>query len=151
MIDISLGLDTELTGRENIINMGRMRGYTTKQILQKMDSIIEFSDLGQFIDIPIKTYSAGMTTRLVFAVATSLEPGILLMDEWIGAGDASFFDKALNRINNILENSRVMVLATHSFHLVKETCNKVLVLDRGSQVYFGDIAGWDFDKMCAIS
>ncbi|WP_240008186.1 ABC transporter ATP-binding protein [Pseudaquidulcibacter saccharophilus] len=151
MIDISLGLDTELTGRENIINMGRMRGYTTKQILQKMDSIIEFSDLGQFIDIPIKTYSAGMTTRLVFAVATSLEPDILLMDEWIGAGDASFFDKALNRINNILENSRVMVLATHSFHLVKETCNKVLVLDRGSQVYFGDIAGWDFDKMCAIS
>lgn len=146
MIDIGLGLDYELTGRENIVNMGRMRGFTTKQVLQKMDSIIDFSDLGQFIDLPIKTYSAGMTTRLVFAVATSLEPDILLMDEWIGAGDAGFFQKALDRINNILEKSRVMVLASHSFGLIKETCNKVLVLESGTQKYFGPVDGWDFDN-----
>lgn len=143
MIDISLGVDAELTGRENIINMGRLRGFTIKQVNAKMDAIIEFSDLGQFIDIPLKTYSAGMITRLVFSVATSLEPDILLMDEWIGAGDAGFYDKALSRMNSILEQSRIMVLATHNVHLMRETCNKVLVLDHGKVKYCGDISGFD--------
>jgi ABC-type polysaccharide/polyol phosphate transport system ATPase subunit len=145
MIDISLGLDIDLTGRENIITMGRMRGFNIKEILKKIPDIIEFSDLGQFIELPIKTYSAGMTTRLVFAVATSLEPDILLMDEWIGAGDAAFFEKAVSRMNNILEKSRVMVLASHNFTLIKEVCNKLLVLNGGKQVYFGDLKAWDFE------
>ena len=143
MIDVNLGLDGELTGRENLINMGRIRGYTTKQIVAKMTDIIEFTDLGQFIDLPLKTYSAGMVTRLIFGVATSMDPEILLMDEWIGAGDKSFFDKATNRLNNILTRSRVIVLASHNWTLIQEICNKLLVLDSGEQVYFGDIEGWD--------
>ncbi len=146
MIDIGMGLDQELTGRENIINMGRMRGYTTKDIEKKMASIIEFSELGTFIELPIKTFSAGMTTRLVFAVATSLDPDILLMDEWIGAGDAGFFHKAVDRMNDILARSRVMVLASHNFSLIQNVCNKLLVLEGGRSVYFGNIAGWDFDQ-----
>ncbi|BEV11623.1 ABC transporter ATP-binding protein [Asticcacaulis sp. DW145] len=145
MIDIALGMDLELTGRENIIIMGRMRGYTTKQIIQKIPDIVDFSDLGQFIDLPLKTYSAGMTTRLVFGVATSLEPDILLMDEWIGAGDASFFQKALDRLNDILAKSRVIVLASHNQDLIKSLCNKVLVMNSGSQIFFGDVASWDFE------
>lgn len=143
MININLGLDAELTGRENVVNMGRIRGFTSKQILGKMDDIIAFTDLGQFIDLPVKTYSAGMTTRLIFGVATSLDPEVLLMDEWIGAGDKSFFDKATERLNNILTRSRVIVLASHNFNLINRLCNKLLVLEGGNQVYFGPLEGWD--------
>jgi ABC-type polysaccharide/polyol phosphate transport system ATPase subunit len=145
MIDIGLGLDWNLTGHENVMNMGRIRGFTTKQILNQMAEIVEFSDLGQFIDLPIKTYSAGMVARLVFAVATSLEPDILVMDEWMGAGDAAFFEKATARMNDILQKSRIMVLASHNNGLLKSVCNKILVLKSGSQVFFGDINDWDFD------
>lgn len=144
MVDIGLGADDHLTGRENIINMARLRGFTTKQILAQIPEIVDFSDLGQFIDLPMKTYSAGMKSRLVFAVATCFEPDILLLDEWIGAGDASFFDKAREKMDQILMNSRMMVLATHNFQLVKDVCNKLLVLDSGSQVYFGDTEGYKF-------
>ena len=151
MIDISLGVDAELTGRENILNMGRMRGHTIRQIQAKVPEIIEFSDLGHFVDLPMKTYSAGMSTRLVFAVATSLEPDVLLMDEWIGAGDASFFQKALDRLHNILERSRVIALASHNFPLIQSLCNKLIVLDAGQQVYFGPISGWDFDNQREIA
>ncbi len=142
MLDITLGVDPELTGIENVLTMGRLRGYTTRQMMAKMPEIVDFSDLGQFIDLPMKTYSAGMYTRLVFAVATSLEPDILLMDEWIGAGDAAFFEKAKARINGILAKSRIMVLATHSPNLIKETCTKVLVLESGKAKFFGDVNTW---------
>jgi len=151
MIDISLGVDAELTGRENILNMGRMRGHTIRQIQAKVPEIIEFSDLGQFIELPMKTYSAGMATRLVFAVATSLEPDVLLMDEWIGAGDAGFFQKAMDRLHGILERSRVIALASHNVPLIQSLCNKLIVLDAGQQVYFGPIEGWDFSKQCEIA
>ncbi len=143
MLDIQLGVDREMTGRENLINMGRMRGYSTKQIMQMTPEIIEFTDLGQYIDLPLKTYSAGMTTRLIFGVATSMDPQILLMDEWIGAGDKFFFEKATARLNDILTKSRVIVLASHNFGLIKNVCTKLLVLDGGNQIYFGPIGGWD--------
>lgn len=147
MIDISLGLDSSFTGRENMLNMGRMRGFTTRQILAKVDEIVEFSELGPYIDLPVKTYSAGMQTRLVFAVATSLEPDILLLDEWIGAGDAGFAAKAAQRMKDVLSKSRALVLATHNISLIHNVCNKVLVLNGGAQDYFGDVEGWDFQKM----
>jgi len=144
MIDISRGLDGDLTGRENMIAMGRLRGYTTKQILAKADEIIEFSELGAYIDLPVKTYSAGMMARLVFAVATNWDPDVLLLDEWIGAGDAAFQDKAKARMSSILERSRVLVLATHAVSLVHAVCNKLLVLDGGKQVYFGKVEDYEF-------
>lgn len=146
MVDISLGVDSNLTGEENIINMARRRGYTTKQILARIPEIVEFSDLGNFIDLPFKTYSAGMCARLIFAVATSFDPDILLLDEWIGAGDAGFFDKAQAKMNDILTKSRVMVLATHNVELVRNVCTKLLVLDGGSQVFFGDVKDWTFQQ-----
>ncbi len=143
MIDIGLGVDNELSGRENVFNMGRIRGYTTKQIMGMMDDIVDFTELGQFIDMPLRTYSAGMRTRLVFGVATSREPEILLMDEWIGAGDKSFFEKASKRLTEMLHKSRVIVLASHNYALISKMCNKVLVMDGGKQIYFGPIEGWD--------
>jgi len=142
MIDVNIGLDVVLTGRENIMAMGRMRGFHTKQILGKLGEITTFSELGAFIDLPVKTYSAGMLSRLVFAVATSLDPDVLLLDEWIGAGDASFQDRAAERMNQILEKSRALVLATHNFHLLETVCNKVLVLNGGRQSFFGTIDEW---------
>jgi lipopolysaccharide transport system ATP-binding protein len=151
MIDIGLGLDAALTGRDNIIAMGRMRGYDTRTIKAQIPEILEFSDLGGFIDLPVKAYSAGMQARLVFAVATTLEPDVLLLDEWIGAGDAAFYDKAIGRMNDILTKSRVMVLATHNVSLMSTVCNKLLVLDGGRQIYFGNIDGWDFEQRMPIS
>lgn len=143
MIDIGLGLDAALTGRENIVNMGRIRGFTTKKILEIMDEIIEFSDMGAFIDLPLKTYSSGMRARLVFSVATSMDPEILLMDEWIGAGDKLFHDKASKRLKDVLTRSRIIVLASHNFNLIKRMCNKLLVMKAGSPIFFGKIEDWD--------
>lgn len=143
MIDIGLGLDSAHTGRENIFNMGRMRGISRKAIEASMEAIVEFSELGAFIDLPVQTYSSGMRTRLVFSVATTLKPDVLLLDEWIGAGDAAFHEKAANRMNSLLENSRAMVLATHSFGMVQKVCNKLLVLDQGRTLYLGSVADYD--------
>lgn len=145
MIDIGLGLDQNLTGRDNIINMGRMRGFSTKEILAKMEAIISFSDLGSYIDLPIKIFSSGMSSRLVFSVATTLDPDILLFDEWLSTGDADFIHKATERMDQLMHLSRGMVLASHSPALIKGMCNKVLILDGGDQIYFGDVAGWDFE------
>lgn len=150
MIDVGLGLDPNVTGRDNIINMGRMRGFTTKQILGRMNEIIEFSGLGSYIDLPIKIFSTGMASRLVFSVATTLDPDILLFDEWLNTGDAEFIEKATERMNFLMDKSRGMILASHSFDLIKKMCNKLLVLDAGQQVYFGDVAGWDFDTRQSI-
>jgi lipopolysaccharide transport system ATP-binding protein len=144
MVDIGLGADSNLTGVENIVNMARRRGFNTRQILAKIPEIVEFSELSQFIDLPFKTYSAGMSARLVFAVATCFEPDILLLDEWIGAGDAAFIEKAKKKMDDILERSRLLVLATHNQPLVKTVCNKLLVLEGGKQRYFGSVEGWEF-------
>ncbi|MCR6660056.1 MAG: ABC transporter ATP-binding protein [Asticcacaulis sp.] len=149
MIDVGLGLDRSLTGRENIITMGRMRGFTTKQVLAKMEEIIDFSELGPYIDLPMKTYSTGMGARLVFSVATSLDPDILVMDEWLGAGDASFVKKAGDRMKDILGRARCLVLGSHNFNLIRDTCNKLVVLHNGTQIYFGDTAYWDFKNFRA--
>ena len=148
MIDTYQGVDAELTGRENLINMGRIRGFTTKQLIEKTPEIMEFTELGPYIDLPLKTYSAGMVTRLIFGVATSFEPDILLMDEWIGAGDKFFFEKASHRLNSVLTRARVIILASHSWALISGFCNKLLVMNHGKQVYFGPIENWDEANNC---
>jgi lipopolysaccharide transport system ATP-binding protein len=137
MIDISFGLDAEATGIENIVRMGRLRGMTGKQIKSRMDEIVEFSEIGSFVGLPMKTYSAGMQMRLVFSVATSFDPEILLLDEWLGAGDIGFLEKAKERMNSLVEKSRALVLASHSIDLIGAVCNKLLVMNGGQVEYFG--------------
>jgi lipopolysaccharide transport system ATP-binding protein len=144
MIDVGLGLDGNLTGRENIFTMARMRGFSAREVTAKFAEIIDFSELGSFIDLPVKVYSSGMASRLVFSLATTLDPDILLLDEWLGTGDAQFILKATERMNSLLTRSRVMVLASHSRPLIENVCNRLLVLQEGEQVYFGDTKGWDF-------
>lgn len=131
LFNISLGFRREATGRRNILLRGLINGWTISEIEERMDDIIEFSELGEFIDLPFKSYSQGMAARLAFSIATSMEPEILLMDEWIGAGDQGFQEKARQRMAALAEKASIIVLASHNHSLLKNTCNKFLELNHG--------------------
>ncbi len=137
LFNISIGFRQEATGRRNIMLRGLINGWTEDQIAGRTEEIIEFSELGDFIDMPFRSYSQGMAARLAFAIATTMEPEILLMDEWIGAGDAAFQVKAKQRMNELAEKAGIIVLASHSEELLKKTCNKRLELERGRVKSFG--------------
>mgnify|MGYP001051435860 CR=1 FL=1 len=131
LFNINLGFRPEATGRRNILLRGLINGWTEDQIAERTEEIIEFSELGEFIDMPFKSYSQGMGARLAFAIATTLEPEILLMDEWIGAGDASFQKKVSDRMNLLAEKAGIIVLASHSEEILKSACNKRMELEKG--------------------
>jgi ABC-2 type transport system ATP-binding protein/lipopolysaccharide transport system ATP-binding protein len=105
----------------------------------RVDEIAKFTELGYYIDMPVRTYSAGMMVRLCFAVATSVRPQILLMDEWIAAGDAAFLNKARQRMENFLSGTSILVLASHSVPLLKEWCNRAILLDHGRIAAMGSV------------
>jgi len=138
LIDISLGMDREATGRENIFIRGSLLGMSTSAIRRHFGEIIEFSGLCDFIDMPLRTYSAGMQLRLAFAVSTLLRPDILLMDEWLSVGDEGFREKARDRLDSMLGGARVLVLATHSRDMLLKVCNKALWLEHGRVRMVGD-------------
>lgn len=138
LFNINLGFRREATGRRNIELRGLINGWSANEIARRMDEIIEFSELGEFIDMPFKTYSQGMAARLAFATATSFEPEILLMDEWIGAGDPAFQDRARARMEAMTAKAGIIVLASHNHALLQRTCNKVLELEKGRVAYFGE-------------
>lgn len=131
LMNITLGTEVESTGRENILLRGAFLGIPRKVLLDKMEEIIEFTELGDFIDLPLRTYSTGMNMRLAFGVATLLRPEILLMDEWLSVGDQSFRKKAEKRVQEMLQTTKVMVIATHSKDLVRRRCNRVIWLEHG--------------------
>ena len=136
-LNASLGLDPELSGRENIFLTGYMRGLTKAAIEAEIDDIIATADLGSFIELPVNTYSAGMGGRLVFAAATAFAPDVLLMDEWLMAGDASFVAKAEQRTKAFVNKARVVVLASHSLALVRSFCNRAAYLRAGQLMAYG--------------
>jgi len=131
LIDISLGIDPEATGRENIYIRGGLLGMKRKQITHHLEEIIEFSQLGEFIDMPLRTYSAGMHMRLAFTVSTVVKPNILLMDEWLSVGDEDFQQKAEVRMKNLVKASNILVIATHSKELILKMCNRVIWIEHG--------------------
>ena len=137
LFNINLGFRSEATGRRNIMLRGLINGWSSREIDRRVDEIIAFSELGDFIDMPFRSYSQGMAARLAFAIATSFEPEILLMDEWIGAGDKNFQNKAKERLDEIVARAGIIVLASHNDALIKRVCNKVLVLDKGTVKSFG--------------
>ncbi len=137
LFNINLGFRAEATGRRNILLRGLINGWTEAQIVERTDEIIEFSELGEFIDMPFKSYSQGMAARLAFAIATTMDPEVLLMDEWIGAGDAAFQVKAKRRMDELAEKAGIIVLASHSEELLRKTCNKLLELEKGRVKAFG--------------
>lgn len=124
-------MEIELSGYENITRMGLMLGLSKKDIKTKMKDIEEFTELGDFLNLPVRMYSVGMAMRLNFAVATSIKPEILLIDEIFGAGDKDFKEKAKKRITNLIDSSKIFVFASHSMEQIKEYCNKIFYLDHG--------------------
>jgi ABC-type polysaccharide/polyol phosphate transport system ATPase subunit len=139
-VDITLGMDLEATGWDNIVLRGVFMGLTFAQARALAPSIGEFSELGEYLDMPVRTYSAGMYTRLAFAITTSVQPEIIIMDEMIGAGDARFLDKATERLTALLGETRIVVLASHSDFIVTRFCNKALWLEKGEARAFGPVA-----------
>lgn len=148
LIDISLGIDPETTGRDNIYLRGALLGISRTQIKSKIDEIIDFSELGDFVDMPLRTYSTGMHMRLAFSVSTIIRPEILLMDEWLSVGDESFQHKVENRLNDLVSAARILVIASHSRELLLKTSSRLLWLEHGrikmdgsseevSKAYFG--------------
>jgi lipopolysaccharide transport system ATP-binding protein len=131
LINISLGIDPEATGRENIKLRSAMIGYTPKQMRDKVDEIIDFSGLGNFIDMPFRTYSSGMQLRLAFAVSTSIRPQILVLDEWLSTGDEEFKHRAEKRMKEVVDSTDILILASHSRQLLEENCTRVVWLEHG--------------------
>ncbi len=132
-----LGIDPGATGYENIFLQGLALGLNKRAIEEKVSGIEEFSELGSFLHMPVRTYSRGMGLRLSFAISTGVDPDILLMDEWIGAGDEAFLKKAQDRLDELIGKSRILLLATHRLDLIKKVCNKAVLLDRGEVGKFG--------------
>jgi len=148
LIDVSFGIDPEASGRENIYLRGALLGLTRAEIKAKLDEIIDFSELGDFIDMPVRTYSSGMHLRLAFSVSTIIRPEILLKDEWLSVGDEGFRVRAEARMNELVESTHILVIASHSRELVRDTCNRAIWLEHGkikmdgtpeevTQAYFG--------------
>lgn len=131
LLDPSQGLNTDLTGRENIRLYGLYKKLSRTETNRLEDDVIQFSGLEQFIDIPVRTYSSGMVVRLGFALATAVHPEILIMDEWILAGDANFMEKARNRLESMIRSADILVLSSHSAGVIKEWCNRVIWMDQG--------------------
>jgi ABC-2 type transport system ATP-binding protein/lipopolysaccharide transport system ATP-binding protein len=139
MFDISLGIDPESTGYENIILRGLYLGLTRAEVMEQRDDVAQFTELGAFLDFPVRTYSAGMQARLSFAMATCIKPEILLLDEGIGAGDANFLEKANERLDVFIKKAGILVLASHAEGLVRRLCNKAIVMEHGRLLWSGDL------------
>jgi len=131
MLDLALGMDHEATGYENIVLRGVLMGFSPSVIESRVDEIAEFSELGEYLSMPIRTYSSGMLLRLAFAVATATAPEILLLDEWLSVGDAAFKEKAERRLVEMIESSAIVVLASHDVNLIRRFCSRMLKLEHG--------------------
>lgn len=131
LIDIGLGINPEATGRENIFLRGALLGITKRDLQERYQEIVDFSELGNFIEMPVRTYSSGMHLRLAFSVSTVVKPEILLMDEWLSVGDANFNQKAEARLTSLVDTAKILILASHSRDLIEKTCNRAIWLEHG--------------------
>jgi ABC-2 type transport system ATP-binding protein len=139
MFDATLGMSMDATGLENIQIAGTIWGLTRTQIKNSVDDIAEFTELGDYLNVPVRTYSNGMMLRLAFAIATARDPEILLIDEIIGVGDANFFGKAFARLSKLAQRSRILLVAAHQNDLLRQLCDKAIWLSHGNLVQYGAI------------
>jgi ABC-type polysaccharide/polyol phosphate transport system ATPase subunit len=137
ILSASVGFMPQATGQENIFLRGMLLGMSKAEIRGKVDSILSFADLGDWIYQPISTYSSGMTLRLAFAICTSMEPDVLIVDEWIGAGDSLFMQRARERLQDLVRRSSILVLASHSDAILRSFCNRSIVIESGAIVFDG--------------
>jgi len=131
LLDIFLGMDMDATGRENIVTRGLIMGFTFESIIERVNEIATFSGLGEFIDLPMRTYSSGMAMRLAFAASTSFDANIVLMDEWLSVGDENFSRSSERRIKKLIDRAEIVVFASHDHKLLKNICNKTIVMNGG--------------------
>jgi len=139
LFDLSLGFEPDASGRENILYRGLLLGLTPKYMRAMESEIVAFADLGEFIDYPIKTYSAGMQVRLAFAISTAVGGDVLLLDEVIGVGDEDFMKKAKRRILSLIDRSEILVLATHDVASLTSLCDRALLFHHGSLIFDGTV------------
>ena len=140
LLSVGMGLHQEATGRENILLLGMHLDIPPREMRPRVDEIIQWTELGRFVDAPLRTYSAGMIARLAFAVSTSFQPEILLLDEWLGVADVSFQKKAYERMASFVGGANLLVLASHSSELLDLWCNKAVRLEEGRIVAEGSVA-----------
>lgn len=152
LFNYNLGMDADDTGYENIRLIGMYLGMTAAEIEARTAEIAEFTELGEFLSVPVRTYSSGMITRLSFSIATSIHPDVLLLDEGFGTGDARFAERAFERIMRLVDRTQVMVLASHDNQLIRSMCNKAVLLDRGRVCAQGDVESVlsAYQELCAV-
>lgn len=139
LLELGAGFDKEYTGAENIYLYGAVLGYSRKFVEQKFDEIVEFSGLGEFIDVPLKNYSSGMKSRLGFSIATVVEPEILILDEVLSVGDVKFRKKSEKKIMSMFDDGVTVLFVSHSLAQVRRLCNKAILLEKGRIIASGDI------------
>ena len=139
MLELGAGFDLNYSGKENVILYGATMGYSRKFIEEKYDEIVEFSELGDFINVPVKNYSSGMRARLGFAIATAVEPEILILDEVLSVGDAKFRKKSEAKIRSMFDKGITVLFVSHSVEQVMNICNKAIILDHGKLIAQGEV------------
>lgn len=139
MIELGAGFDMQYTGAENIYLYGAVLGHSRKFMEEKFDEIVEFSELKEFIDVPIKNYSSGMKARLGFSIATVVKPDILILDEVLSVGDAKFRKKSEKKLMDMMDTGVTVLFVSHNMEQVKRICNKAMILDHGKLLSYGDI------------
>lgn len=137
LIELGAGFDMELTARENIYLNGAVLGYNRKFIDEKFEEIIEFSEMKEFIDVPLKNYSSGMVARIAFAIATLVKPDLLIVDEILSVGDFKFQEKCENKIKEMMDGGTTVIIVSHSINQIEELCNKVIWLEKGTVKMIG--------------
>lgn len=145
LLELGAGFEMQYTGRENIFLYGSFLGYSKEFITEKFNEIVEFSELGDFIDVPIVNYSSGMRARLGFSIATIVEPEILILDEVLSVGDAKFKKKSEKKIRSMMKDDVTVLFVSHNISQVRSICNKAIILDHGKLISQGDVA-----EMCDI-
>ena len=143
LLEMGAGFDPDYTGRENIFLKGALLGYTRRFLEEKFDEIVEFSELEEFIDVPLKNYSSGMKARLAFSIATMVEPEILIVDEVLSVGDAKFQEKSREKMNSLLDEDATVIFVSHATQQVRDICNRAIWLDKGKLITQGPV-----DEVC---
>jgi ABC-type polysaccharide/polyol phosphate transport system ATPase subunit len=138
LLELGIGFQPDLSGRENCYLAGILMGYSREEIRDKMDSIIHFSELGEFIDEPVKNYSSGMYARLAFAIATDIKPDVLLVDEVFGVGDEFFMRKCIARMQRLMKEGTTVIFVSHNLDFLVTQCNRLIWLDKGKIAMDGD-------------
>ena len=139
LLELGAGFDMNYSGRENIYLYGAILGYSREYISSKIDEIIEFSELGHFIEVPVKNYSSGMRARLGFSIATAVDPDVLILDEVLSVGDAKFKKKSLAKVRSMFDKGVTVLFVSHNIDQVKAICNKAILLEKGTVIAYGDV------------